>query len=134
MPATGFSIGVSRLFAALKAIDSPLVAAKPHRGPVVVLVMDRDHLAHYQTLVAQLREAGIRAELYLGGAGMKAQMKYADRRQSPCVIIQGVQRARKGRGADQGLDRGRARPPAPSPRTRNGRRRVPRRFPCAKRT
>jgi len=96
VPATGFSIGVSRLFAALKAIDSPLVAAQPHRGPVVVLVMDRDHLAHYQTLVARLRQAGLRAELYLGGAGMKAQMKYADKRHSPCVIIQGSNEREKG--------------------------------------
>ena len=89
VPATGFSIGVSRLFAALKAIQSPIVAAEPHKGPVVVLVMDRDHLAHYQTLVWRLRESGVRAELYLGSAGMKAQMKYADKRNSPCVIIQG---------------------------------------------
>jgi histidyl-tRNA synthetase len=96
VPATGFSIGVSRLFAALKAIDSPVVAAAPHGGPVVVLVMDRDHLAHYQTLVGQLREAGVRAELYLGASGMKAQMKYADRRKSPCVIIQGSNERERG--------------------------------------
>ncbi len=89
VPATGFSIGVSRLFAALKAVNSPVVAAAPHNGPVVVLVMDRDHLAHYQTLVGRLRDAGVRAELYLGAAGMKAQMKYADKRRSPVVVIQG---------------------------------------------
>ncbi len=88
-PATGFSIGVSRLYAALKAIDSPVVASAPHNGPVVVLVMDRDQLPHYQSLVARLREADIRAELYLGSSGMKPQMKYADRRKSPCVVIQG---------------------------------------------
>jgi histidyl-tRNA synthetase len=89
VPATGFSIGVSRLYAALKAIGSPIVASAPHNGPVVVLVMDRDQLPHYQGLVARLRDAGVRAELYLGAAGMKAQMKYADRRKSPCVVIQG---------------------------------------------
>ena len=33
--------------------------------------------------VAELRAAGIAAELYLGRAGMKAQMKYADRRGAP---------------------------------------------------
>lgn len=96
VPATGFSIGVSRLFAALKALNSPLVASKPHDGPVVVLVMDRDRLDHYQTLVARLREAGLRAELYLGSSGMKPQMKYADRRRSPCVIIQGSNERDKG--------------------------------------
>ena len=89
VPATGFSIGVSRLYAALKAIGSPIVASAPHDGPVVVLVMDRDQLPHYQGLVARLRDANVRAELYLGAAGMKAQMKYADRRKSPCVVIQG---------------------------------------------
>jgi histidyl-tRNA synthetase len=89
VPATGFSIGVSRLYAALKAIGSPIVASAPHNGPVVVLVMDRDQLPHYQGLVARLRDANVRAELYLGAAGMKAQMKYADRRKSPCVVIQG---------------------------------------------
>jgi histidyl-tRNA synthetase len=88
-PATGFSIGVSRLYAALKAIGSPIVASAPHNGPVVVLVMDRDQLPHYQSLVSRLRDGGLRAELYLGSAGMKAQMKYADRRKSPCVVIQG---------------------------------------------
>ena len=95
-PATGFSIGVSRLYAALKAIHSPIVACAPHNGPVVVLVMDRDRVADHQSLVGRLRDAGVRAELYLGSAGMKAQMKYADRRKSPCVIIQGSDERQRG--------------------------------------
>src|SRR5690606_34145811 len=89
VPATGFSIGVSRLMAALKALgklDGSDVVA-----PVVVLVMDRDtqSLGRYQQMVSALRGAGIRAEMYLGGAGMKAQLKYADRRGSPVAVIQG---------------------------------------------
>jgi histidyl-tRNA synthetase len=87
VPATGFSIGVSRLAAALKSLGK-LGAAKPV-GPVVVLVMDRDQIAEYQAMVSELRAAGIRAEMYLGASGMKAQMKYADRRNAPAVIIQG---------------------------------------------
>ena len=89
VPATGFSIGVSRLFSALRLTKSPLVegAAKP--GPVVVLVLDRENIAEYQALVTRLRAENIRAELYLGAAGMKAQMKYADRRRAPAVVIQG---------------------------------------------
>jgi histidyl-tRNA synthetase len=87
VPATGFSVGVSRLQAALAHLkkDEPSKAL----GPVVVLVMDRAELPRYQALVQTLRSAGIRAEMYLGTSGMKPQMKYADRRNSPCVVIQG---------------------------------------------
>ena len=89
VPATGFSVGVSRLSAALAA-RRPAVA-QTGTGPVVVLVLDRDAeaFAGYQRMVQNLRAAGIRAELYLGTAGLKAQMKYADRRDAPCVVIQG---------------------------------------------
>jgi histidyl-tRNA synthetase len=96
VPATGFSIGVSRLFAALQAIGSPIVSGAGRSGPVVVLVMDRSEIAAYQRMVAALRSAGIPAELYLGSSGMKAQMKYADRRRSPCAIIQGSDERARG--------------------------------------
>ncbi|MGH7888289.1 MAG: ATP phosphoribosyltransferase regulatory subunit, partial [Candidatus Binatia bacterium] len=89
VPATGFSIGVSRLFAALKAVSSPIVEGTKTRAPVVVLVLDKDQLARYQTFVAKLRRAGIGAELYLGSSGMNAQLKYADKRGSICAVIQG---------------------------------------------
>jgi histidyl-tRNA synthetase len=89
VPATGFSIGVSRLMSALKALGK--LDTSSTVGPVVVLVMDRDteSLGRYQKMVSDLRSAGIRAEMYLGGSGMKPQMKYADRRGAPCVVIQG---------------------------------------------
>ena len=94
VPATGFSIGVSRLQAALAALnkDKPAVSD----GPVVVLVMEKDRLADYQKMAQTLRQAGIRAEMYLGTAGMKAQMKYADKRSAPCVVIQGGDERAKG--------------------------------------
>jgi histidyl-tRNA synthetase len=87
VPATGFSIGVSRLAAALRLTGR--LADGAGSGPVVVTVMERDRLADYQRMVSALRNAGIAAELYLGQSGMKAQLKYADRRNSPCVVIQG---------------------------------------------
>ena len=59
VPATGFSIGVSRFYAALKAVGSPIVGAKPQPGPVIVLALDKDQLAHYQRFVADLRNAGV---------------------------------------------------------------------------
>jgi histidyl-tRNA synthetase len=94
VPATGFSVGVSRLLAALSVLGKTSAAAAG--GPVVVLVMDRAELPRYQRLAQTLRGAGIRAEMYLGTAGMKAQMKYADRRGAPCVVIQGGDERAKG--------------------------------------
>jgi histidyl-tRNA synthetase len=92
VPATGFSIGVSRLYSALKAIHSPIVEGAAERGPVVVLVLDKTatDLARYQGFAAKLRAADIKAELYLGQtSGVNAQLKYADRRGSICAVIQG---------------------------------------------
>jgi histidyl-tRNA synthetase len=94
VPATGFSIGVSRLYAALKALDR--VDEGATLAPVVVLVMDRERIGEHQRLVSELRNAGVRAELYLGTSGMKAQMKYADRRGAPCVVIQGDEERARG--------------------------------------
>jgi histidyl-tRNA synthetase len=95
VPATGFSIGVSRLMAALTHLGK--VETKPDPGPVVVTVLDRDRVGDYQRMAGRLRAAGIRAEIYLGSSGMKAQMKYADRRRSPCVVIQGSDERSSGR-------------------------------------
>ncbi len=93
-PATGFSIGVSRLYAALKLVgkaeESTVLA------PVVVTVMDKERQGDYWRMVQQLRQAGIRAEMSLGAANMQKQMKYADKRGSPLVIIQGGDEKSKG--------------------------------------
>jgi histidyl-tRNA synthetase len=95
VPATGFSIGVSRLQAALTMLGK--LDTKPEFGPVVVTVFDRDRVADYQKMVAVLRQAKIRAELYLGNPkNMGNQLKYADRRHSPCVIIQGSDEKSRG--------------------------------------
>ncbi len=87
VPATGVSIGVDRLLAALREkgrIGSTV------QGPVVVTVMDRDRMADYQAMVAELRNAGIRAEVYLGNPkNFGNQLKYADKRQSPVAVIEG---------------------------------------------
>jgi histidyl-tRNA synthetase len=94
VPATGFSMGVSRLYAALKHLGR--TQTQKTLPPVVVLVLDRQHMGIYQKFTNELRAAKIRAEMYLGTAGMKAQMKYADRRGAPLVVIQGTdERERK---------------------------------------
>jgi histidyl-tRNA synthetase len=95
VPATGFSIGVSRLQAALTMLGK--LDTTPEFGPVVVTVFDRERVADYQKMVATLRNENIRAELYLGNPkNMGNQLKYADKRNSPCVIIQGSDEKARG--------------------------------------
>jgi histidyl-tRNA synthetase len=95
VPATGISIGVDRLLAALRAkgrIDGTA------RGPVVVTVMDRERMAEYQAMASELRAAGIRAEVYLGNPkNFGNQLKYADKRASPVAVIQGSDEAAAGK-------------------------------------
>jgi len=94
VPATGVSIGVDRLLAALRAKGR---GAGDTAGPVVVTVMDRDRMADYMAMVGELRQAGIRAEVYLGNPkNFGNQLKYADKRASPIAIIQGGNEADKG--------------------------------------
>jgi len=94
VPATGISIGVDRLLAALRATGR--IDAETH-GPVVVTVMDRDRMADYQAMVAELRTAGIRAEVYLGNPkNFGNQLKYADKRNSPIAIIEGGDEKERG--------------------------------------
>ena len=87
VPATGFSFGVSRLYAALQHLGK--TADKNTIGPVVVLVLDRDRMSDYQSIVRELRQADVRAEMYLGTSGMRAQLKYADKRRAPIAVIEG---------------------------------------------
>jgi histidyl-tRNA synthetase len=95
VPATGVSIGVDRLLAALKAKGRGTADAA---GPVVVTVMDRDRMADYMSMVADLRKAGIRAEVYLGNPkNFGNQLKYADKRGSPIAVIQGGNEAAEGK-------------------------------------
>ncbi|WP_343501782.1 histidine--tRNA ligase [Alloyangia pacifica] len=94
VPATGVSIGVDRLLAALRAKGRIGGAAQ---GPVVVTVMDKARMADYQAMVAELRNAGIRAEVYLGNPkNFGNQLKYADKRESPVAVIEGGDEKERG--------------------------------------
>ncbi len=104
VPATGFSFGVSRLSAALAAAGRAQAQA---RGPVVVIAFDRARMGEYFALASELRTAGVPAEVYLGEAGMKAQMKYADRRLAPAVVMLGDDEIAAGTVTVKDLDLGR---------------------------
>jgi histidyl-tRNA synthetase len=94
VPATGFSIGVSRLYAALKLVGKD--EKSDTLAPVVVLVMDKERQGDYWRMVQSLRAAGIRAEMYMGTSNFSKQMKYADKRGAPLVVIQGPDELARG--------------------------------------
>jgi len=94
-PATGVSIGVDRLLAALSATGRLGIAET--QGPIVILALDRTRMAHYQSMCAELRNNGIRAEVFMGGGtNMGKQLKYADKRAAPLAIIEGGDEAERG--------------------------------------
>jgi histidyl-tRNA synthetase len=105
VPATGFSFGVSRLAAALRAAGREPASAA--RGPVVIINFDQAHMGEYFAVAGQLRAAGIPAEVYLGTSGMRPQMKYADRRLSPAAIMLGGDEIAAGTVTIKDLDLGR---------------------------
>ena len=94
VPATGVSIGVDRLLAALHSKNALSLNSV---GPVIVTVMDRSRLFSYQAMASELRSAGIRAEVYLGNPkNFGNQLKYADKRNSPVAIIEGSDEVDRG--------------------------------------
>jgi histidyl-tRNA synthetase len=109
-PATGFSFGVSRLVVALRQLawTREEQKPKPPRGPVVVIAFDEAAMGEYFAVAAELRAAGIAAEVYLGRSGMRPQMKYADRRLSPAAVILGGDELAAGTVTIKDLDLGRA--------------------------
>jgi histidyl-tRNA synthetase len=94
VPASGFSIGVSRLLSVLKArAGAEAFAIEPL---IVVLVLDKTAVAESFRLAADLRQAGFRAEAYVGESGMKAQLKYADKRGAAIAVIEGADERARG--------------------------------------
>jgi len=87
VPATGASIGVSRLLTALKALGK--VDARAGRCPVLVTAMDKSYRKTYQAWADELRAAGVPTELYVGGGAVAKQFKYADRREFTAVVVAG---------------------------------------------
>lgn len=87
IPATGVSIGVDRLLATLTLLGR--MQDVDARGPVLVAVFDQARIAEYEKIAAELRAAGISAEVFLGQGGLKAQLRYADRRNAPVAVIAG---------------------------------------------
>ena len=91
VPSTGISVGVSRLSSALKYLNK--TKNNENGLSVVVLVMDKDKRSEYYQIASNLRKEGIVSECYSGDGGMKAQLKYADKRNARLAIIIGEDEA-----------------------------------------
>lgn len=105
VPATGFSFGVSRLAAALSLVEGAVEAV---RGPIVIINFSESDMGAYMQLAHEIHGAGLACEVYLGRSGMKAQMKYADRRLSPAAVMIGGDELAAGTVTIKDLDQGRA--------------------------
>lgn len=88
IPATGASIGVDRLFAAMQKLN--LVEMTPATAQILITVMDRTKLIEYQKLTRELRQTGLNTELYLGTeTSLSKQLQYANEQKIPIAIIVG---------------------------------------------
>jgi len=104
VPATGASIGVDRLLAALKIIGN--VEEQSTSTQVLVATMDKSHLLDYQLIAKELRDAGINTELYTGNKGIGGQFKYADKCKIPLVVVAGEDEFSAGELQIKDLDAG----------------------------
>jgi len=89
VPATGISIGVSRLLSALKS------RSRPALSPLVVVLSLDDPQSSFR-MAAELRAAEIRAETYVGNKKFGDQLKYADKRGAAVAVIEGGDERAKG--------------------------------------
>ena len=95
IPATGASIGVDRLLAALVELDR--VEQRKTSSQVLVTAMDPALMSEYLQITYELRRAGIRTEIHVGKPKrLGKQLQRADRLEIPFVVIMGSDEARRG--------------------------------------
>jgi len=87
VPAVGISVGVDRLFYALSELK--LVEARRWTAPVLVTVFGDAELTASLSLAAELRRAGVGAEVFPEAGKLGRQFKYADKKGVPAVAVLG---------------------------------------------
>jgi histidyl-tRNA synthetase len=102
-PATGISVGLDRLVYAL--IQKKEFKIKQLR-PVVICVFDKKSMKEYISLQKILRDAEISAEIYPGEGKLKKQMEYANKINSPAVILFGENEIKLGKPTIKNLESG----------------------------
>ena len=92
--ATGASIGVDRLLAAMKILGK--AENRSATSDVLVTVMDKKRMADYLKIAQLIRNAGFNAEVFMGNGGIGQQMKYADKLGIPIALIAGSNEFERG--------------------------------------
>jgi histidyl-tRNA synthetase len=90
VPATGISIGVSRLLTALRSRG-----LTGNEQPLIV-VLSMGQVESSFRIARELRAAGLRAETYVGSKKIPDQLKYADKRGAALVVMEGDDERAKG--------------------------------------
>lgn len=129
VPATGASMGVDRLLAALVHLGR--AGQRKATARVLVTAFDAALTADYLEMTFELRRAGIPAELYLGEARVGKQLKYADQWDVPICVLYGSNEKAAGKVTLKDMEIGRAKTAALGDRgawlaERPGQREVPR--------
>ena len=94
IPATGASLGVDRILAAMEHLGKVQPAKTP--AEVLVTVMDSGLRQACLQLAFELRRAGIRTEIHVGSGRLGKQLKRADRLGIPYAILMGTNEAEQG--------------------------------------
>jgi len=106
-PSVGVSIGLDRLLVGIQQKDNFFKINKiENSGPVVICLFDQTDMAPYYKILNTLRSSGVNSEIYTGDGSIKGQMKYADRRNSPAVILYGENEAKSGTVTIKNLNTG----------------------------
>lgn len=95
IPATGASVGVDRIFAAMEQLG--VVEKQKSTAKVMILNFDPDCSLWLEEIATVLRNAGIATDLYLGQEDtLKGQLVYALNQEVPLVIIAGSEEKARG--------------------------------------
>ena len=87
LPGVGISIGLTRLFYKLNELN--LIQAKQKSIANVLIIPMIENLEKPITLATNLRNLGVKTEIYLNDKKLKAKFKYADKLKIPYVIVIG---------------------------------------------
>lgn len=107
LPALGFGMGIERLMLVLENQGVELPA--PEGCDLFIATMGSDAAVKASGLCAKLREEGFAAQCELGGRGVKAQMRYANKLGSAFTMVIGEDELKNGSADIKNMETGESR-------------------------